>query len=269
MPQYNLKITSYGSKEKSTVHSHPIQTGINTSAETRANYSTFDAEQKAISDEKRLNRYKRILSELREIAMMNTDLDSSVTLTFAENMTDYDMALKEFQLFIKRLRYYLYKDDLKYICTWEYQESRSRKYDIKGKVYHFHFLTNTGFIAHNDLEKLWRNGFVWIDRIGTENKRLNAINYNIKYVTKEIIRQIGQGCRGKRFVFTSNNLNRPTVTTVYDPCITIEDVIYENMENMIVDGNYKQKDENGNILNSVDYAIYKKNEKGAISILVD
>lgn len=259
MDSYNIKIVDYGHKEKTTVFTVPVTTGINSSAEKRQNYLKFSEEKKKESDRRRINYYRKKLAEIRDIAVMNEDLNSMITLTFKENITSYKEAVKEFHLAIKRLRYFLKKEDLKYICTWEYQEKRSEKLGITdGGVFHFHFLTNTGFIDHSELEKLWGNGYVWIEEIGTAEKRMKAIGYAVKYSIKEIMKQVEKGMRGMRYIFTSNNLVRPVIKTSLDRSVTIDDVIFQNLENMITDGNYTHTLSDGTIANRMDYAIYKK-----------
>ncbi len=255
---YNVKKVDYGETEKTFVYGLPIQTGTNTSAKVRKKYEDFSEEKKIKSDERRIRYYKRKISDVIDIAKMNSDFDSAITLTFRNNVTDYNEAIKEWELFVKRLRYH-YKNDLKYICTWECQKKRSQKLGLgHAGVIHFHALINTGFIKHSDLEKLWGNGYVWIDKIGTQRKRINAITYFTKYTVKEIVEQVKHGdTRRKRFVFTSNNLRKPIVSTSMKNT-TIIDETYNHLENIICDGSYSVKDEQGRVINHVDYIEYMK-----------
>ena len=61
------------------------------------------------SDERRIRYYNNLVKDTIELALMNTDLTTAITLTFAENITNYDMAIAKFQLFIKRLRHHIDK----------------------------------------------------------------------------------------------------------------------------------------------------------------
>lgn len=255
---YNVKKVDYGDTEKKFVYQIPVRTGVNTSAKVRKNYKEFSDKKKEKSDERRIKYYKKKVHDVIDLAKMNKDLDTAITLTFRENITDYEVAVKDWELFLKRLRYYC-KNDLKYICTWELQKKRSKKLGLgKGGVIHFHALVNTGFIEHSKLEKIWGKGYVWINKIGTDKKRVRAITYFTKYTVKEIVEQVKNGnARGKRFVFTSNNLNKPTIATTMEETTIMEET-YIHLENMICDGSYPIKDEQGRVINYVDYIEYKK-----------
>ena len=166
MDSYKTKIVNYGYKEKVIIYDNPITIGesINTDIE-RQKYQDMDSEKQKLSDQRRIRYYKKAVKELIEIAMMNDDLNVVITLTFAQNVTSYSIALAKWQSFLKRLRH-LYNKPLKYICVWEYQKQRSENLGItNGGIFHFHCLMNIGFIEHQKLEKLWGNGFVWIDSL--------------------------------------------------------------------------------------------------------
>lgn len=263
MGTYRTKITDYGYKEKVSVYFSSILYGDNgqdeESSKHRQSYKNMTESEKQKSDERRIRYYKRKTIELTEIAMMNTDLNVVITLTFKRSVTSYDEAINEWQLFLKRLRH-SFDFPLKYICVWEYQRERSKKENIeKGGVFHFHTLMNLGFIEHEKLVKIWGNGFVWIDKIPNTDKRENTIRYITKYCTKEVIYRIqhGEDIRGQRFFFTSNNLKKPVETRI-EESVNIEDIIFANMENIIRDGAYEIKNESNRTLNHVEYVEYKK-----------
>lgn len=254
---YGTKIIDYGYKERVSVYRKPIATEkdcYTPPPKERQKYGNMSEEKQKKSDERRLRYYKRKKSELIDIALMNPDLDMAFTLTFSDSVTSYDYALAEWQLFLKRLRHALEKP-LKYICVWEYQKERSKKEGITdGGIFHFHCLMNTGFIEHSRLERLWSKGFVWIDYLGNEKKRFHTVLYTMKYITKEIAGNPAD--RGKRYIFTSNNLEKPTVTSYEEP-VDLEDVIFEHLEDMLTDGGYDIKDSRGRRINHVDYVEYK------------
>lgn len=118
---------------------------------------------------------------------------------------------------------------------------------------------NIGYIEQKKLENIWKNGFVWINKLSSDNNRLNAILYTTKYCIKEIMHRIknNEDVRGQRFFFTSNNLKKPQITTL-EKSINLDDIIFEQMENMICDGEYYIINENGDTTNKINYIEYKK-----------
>lgn len=270
MSRYKTKITDYGYKEKISAYNHPIQYMDEAEKKEknefpkepipRRKYEDMSDFMKAKSDDRRLRYYRKKSAEWLEIALMNPDLITFVTLTFKDPVTSYDMALVKWQQFLKRLRH-LYKDkELKYICTWEYQRGRSKKEGIeKGGIFHFHALMNIGFIEHSVLEKVWGNGFIWLKQISDSKEIKNTMCYIMKYCTKEISFRIKQNedVRGQRLFFTSNNLKKPT-SKLIEERMSMEDVIFNNLENMIRDGSYDIKNSQDLIINHVEYVEYKK-----------
>ncbi len=255
MGVYNTKITNYGSKEKVSFYKNPVAYGedCTTSTTDRQKYIDMCKLKQQKSDDRRIRYYNKKVAELKEIALMNTDLTMAVTLTFKDSIISYDSALAKWQLFLKRLRHTHL--DLKYICVWEYQKQRSKKEGIEnGGVFHFHCLMNIGYVKHNVFEKLWRYGYVWIDYLGNEAQRMQAVKYTMKYITKEVMENASQ--RGKRYIFTSNNLLKPKVMRVFDN-LQKEQIIFEHMEDMIKDGEYDLHNSEGKVINHVDYVEYK------------
>lgn len=113
--------------------------------------------------------------KLVRLADVNFEAGSCVfvTLTFRENVQDYDTAVKAFKGFTKKLRRKL--DDVQYIATLEIQQRGA---------YHFHILLNapdTQFALDN-IMPLWQNGIVDIQPV-TEVKKV------ILYITKDLIVQ--------------------------------------------------------------------------------
>lgn len=120
-----------------------------------------------------------------------------VTLTFRENVQDYDTAVKAFKGFTKKLRRKL--DDVQYIATLEIQQRGA---------YHFHILVNapdTQFALDNVMT-LWQNGIVDIQPV-TDVKK------SILYITKDLIGQSrNHPLFNRRCYFVSQGLT---------PCIEI------------------------------------------------
>lgn len=263
MGVYRTKVTDYGYKRKVAVYSRSIKYGDDLEGNTpekhfRQSYEDMNVFKKQKSDERRIRYYQHKVIELIETAMMNDDLDRALTLTFRESITSYDYALAEWQLFLKRLRH-ICNQPLKYICVWEYQRARGRKEGLEiGGVFHFHALMNMGFMEHSLLERTWKQGYLWIEKITGNRSRENAIRYITKYCTKEIVYRVqhGEDRRGQRFFFTSNNLLKP-VSYVIPERTNLENVIIENLERMIKDGTYDLKDETGHVMNHVEYVEYR------------
>lgn len=260
MPFYNTKITDYGYKEKVQKYSHEIKVDTVSTVESlsRRKYADMSDLMKEKSNQRRIRYYKNKVHDVTEMALMNTDLDSMITLTFRNPVTNYDTAINEWALFIKRLQYYYAKQgiSLKYIATWEFQKKR-------GNVFHFHCLANTGYISHEKLEMLWGNGYVFISKVGNSiQDRRKAIGYTLKYCVKEVIEQIEKNpdSRKKRFIFTSNNLSKPSVIKTMST-ETIEDVIFQHMENIISDGQYSITDGTGCKVGVIDYVEFSKATK--------
>lgn len=262
MAGYSTKITDYGYKEKTAVYQSPITYGNANPvpAHGRQKYEDMPEHKQRHSDEKRVSYYKKKTAELIEIALMNPDLDRFLTLTFRESVTSYDMALAEWQLFLKRLRHLYPGKNLKYICVWEYQKKRGEKEHIeKGGVFHFHALMNLGYIQQKTLEKIWNQGFIYIERLENDRNREKAIRYTMKYCVKELTGQIenGESTRGRRLFFTSNNLSKPVVN-VSEKKPDIEEIIFKHLENMLSDGSYDITNELDEVINHAQYAIYRK-----------
>ncbi len=83
-----------------------------------------------------------------------------VTLTFAEDIQDVEIANKEFRKFIKRLNYLVYQSKiqkLKYSCVIEFQKS--------GRIHYHIIFYNLPYIKSKDLSDCWGNGFIKINKI--------------------------------------------------------------------------------------------------------
>lgn len=120
-----------------------------------------------------------------------------VTLTFRENVKDYDIAVKTFKGFTKKLRRKL--EDVQYIATLEIQQRGA---------YHFHLLLNAPDVqfALDNIAPLWQNGIVDIQDVA-EVKKI------ILYMTKDLMVQNRKHpLFNRRCYFLSQGLT---------PCITI------------------------------------------------
>lgn len=124
-----------------------------------------------------LYRTKRILRRI----ILNQDLSrtSFLTLTFKENLTDLKKAKYEFEKFLKRLNYHLYKTKksmIKYIAVPEQQQRGA---------WHFHILLfDVPYIPNDDIARIWQNGFIKINQVKFQNI-LEVYKYITKYLTKQ------------------------------------------------------------------------------------
>lgn len=112
--------------------------------------------------------------KLVHLADVNFEAGSSifVTLTFKENLTDYDKAIRAFKGFTKQLRRKV--EDLRYIATLEIQNRGA---------FHFHLLVNMGMQMGLDiLLPCWHNGLVDIHPV-------SEVKGSMLYMTKDFTMQ--------------------------------------------------------------------------------
>lgn len=248
MEEYRTKLIDYEHKTKVVVYDRPVKTGTK-NEKNRTKYENMGEIQKKEADKRRIKYYKKVSNELIELAMMN-DFSVMVTLTFAENLTDYDRARTYFENFLHRFRKHLSRNGepaLKFICVWERQK--------RGAI-HFHALFNCR-IEHKTLERLWGHGFVFVSRISSSEGKLSAIKYIVKYMTKSVEEQLKNGMKSRqRLFFASNNLEKPEVKKL-EEALNLDDLIFDNMENMISTGEYDLADFKGLKINHAEFLEYK------------
>jgi len=167
--------------------------------------------------------YEQMRWEISRIIDCNFDDNTKfMTLTFKDNIQDVKYTNVEFKKFIKRLNYYLYnekKQNLKYLAVWEKQK--------RGAIHYHIIFFGFPFINLDDLNKIWGNGFVKINKIDVDSKD-NRGRYVSKYFTKDID---DKDYKQKAF-FKSQNLKKPIVTRKnvekwYD--ITNKNVVYTKL----------------------------------------
>lgn len=163
----------------------------------RASKNTTEQD-KALNREKNLNRAR---AEVRRKANANPQLNKFFTLTFKDNVTDLKFANNEFHNFNRRMNYYCKKhgyDKFEYIAVPEFQK--------RGAV-HYHLLCNLPYTKASELEKVWGNGFIKINKIDNVD---NVGAYITKYMTKDYD---DERLVGNRCYFTSQGLKEPTIIT--------------------------------------------------------
>lgn len=162
----------------------------------KQNFRLIRPEENKISEEElkpRMSSYIRTKNNIKRLAWCNTnDFCSLLTLTFEENVQNFDKANYELKNFLKKIRR-IYPD-IKYLGVCEFQK--------RGAI-HYHLLTNI-FHNANNLAQIWRNGFIKINKL---RNRDNLGNYISKYLSKEGF--LDSRFFNKRKVFYSRNLKKP------------------------------------------------------------
>lgn len=250
MDEYNTKLVHWAHKYEIKVYKHLVHSPQNSSAsKPRTKYSDMDPVQQQKSDERRRKYYSKQLNYYVDLAIQN-NLDVFITLTFAEDVTDYAKAQHEWELFLKRMKYAL-KTDLKYIATHELQ---------KRGVYHFHALFNLGFLPKQELDALWGNGYTCKIEIPSRDQEY-ATRYLLKYIMKDIEVECTKGIRtSKRKIYRSRTLSKPTIQTILSSK-TADDYIFENMEDVSETASYPIHNHLGTKINEVDSITIKRKEK--------
>ena len=94
-----------------------------------------------------------------------------ITLTSA-SVVDGEVFQVALDRFVHRLKRYLNKKDLKYVCLRELQ---------RRGVFHYHLvLLDVLFIPFADLDKMWSLGYVWL----SSRSGKDAVGYLLKYLYK-------------------------------------------------------------------------------------
>ena len=133
--------------------------------------------------------------KLLRLADVNLEAGACVflTMTFRENVKDYDAVVKGFKAFTKRLHRKL--EDVRYIATLEIQ---------KRGAFHFHVLLNAPDVQFglDNIMLLWQNGIVDIQAVDDVKKVLI-------YITKDLIHQNrSHPLFNRRCYFLSQNLTQ-------------------------------------------------------------
>ncbi len=177
---------------------------------------------KAVHRKKRKNKPQEEQTEMRSGALRRTrmtimrlvnsnpDFITFLTLTFDENkfenkqdITEFEKCNYLFMTFMQRLKYNF--PGIKYLAVPEFQGDYYFRTNIKkefGGAIHYHLLLNQK-IEVKKIEKIWRHGFVKINKIKSIN---NVGLYVSKYLSKE---SFNRKYFGKKKFFYSRNLNKP------------------------------------------------------------
>lgn len=144
--------------------------------------------------------------KLLRLADVNFEAGACVflTLTFRENIDDYDTAIKAFKGFTKRVRRKL--EEVRYIATLEIQQRGA---------YHFHLLVNVPDYQFglDNLAPLWQNGIVSIEPVS------NVKNVML-YTTKDLLKQDRSHLLfNRRCYFVSQGLTKCIEVTTWNSTV--------------------------------------------------
>jgi len=245
---YQIKIYNLGDIYEIYKYELPVYAGYHKFK--RYNKSNSTDENKKLDNRKKV--VTRIRNRVRRLALANFDEHSRFfSATFAENIQDMNKANNEFKKFIQRLKYNY--GDFRYLVVVEFQK--------RGAI-HYHMLSDFGYIEQCDLEKIWSNGFVWINDLLKSNKGKPVDNvgaYIVKYMNKNII---DKRLMGKKAYFTSKNLKRPEI--IYEDITLIEcfDKYNFDIDNLVYNNSFQSK-VNGLVL------YFELNKKRDVSKIIE
>ncbi len=127
-------------------------------------------------DKKEKDSLNNTFNKLRQLIRHNfTEYSKNqlfITLTYAENMTDERRLMKDFEKFIKRLKYKYKEHKLEYIVVAEPQQR---------KAWHLHLMLKSVnqdnlYIDNKELSKIWNLGY-------TDTQRLKSSDVGTYYVS--------------------------------------------------------------------------------------
>ena len=208
LKQFNKKLIVSGNILEIYEYEKPVAKGFEKKRAGRANSLFTSSEIKA---ENRKKTAQRARTTVRRYANANPQLNKFFTLTFAENQQNLDFAHYELDKFIKRLKTRF--KGFQFINVVEFQK--------RGAI-HFHLLCNLPYVPVNELENIWKQGFVRINRIDNVD---NVGAYITKYMTKD---NVDERLVERKCYSMSKNLCSPDEYTKMDDI----DEILDNLENV-------------------------------------
>ncbi|WP_049946783.1 rolling circle replication-associated protein [Bacillus cereus] len=215
--QYETPIVTKASEERSKNNLEFLNEDS-----TRKSFEEMSASEQAESLKRKQKHYEAMRWEIARLVDCNFDNKTKfVTLTFSENVESIDYANDEFRKFIQRLNYRLYctkKASLKYLATWEKQK--------RGSIHYHVIFFNLPFIKNSELKKIWKHGFVKINKIDVDSKD-NRGRYVSKYFSKDL--EIKE--HKKKAFFKSQNLKTPLVekfSSTKEIDLTDKNIVYTN-----------------------------------------
>lgn len=228
MEEYNLKITKWNNRVVLKKYEVPIRTGKKKPVKVpRKKFAEMNEQEQQESLERKRKYQQSRIKYLRQIAGEN-NFNLFITLTHADDVQDPIESRRFFRLWIKRLRYKYPDIDIKHMAVPEKTK--------KGRTHWHVLLAGIDFLPHEELQELWGHGYVFIKQI----KNSGAIDYVFKYLSKEL-----ENAREPwQKIYCSRNLQKPEVTKTMT-ADKVEDIIFDNLEQVIDDGQYIVTQETG------------------------
>lgn len=203
---YDVKVVNCGNIVEIYKYKQAINTGYKVKKEKQVREKTESVINENLN--RSIKRSKRKIFEL-----VNTNFvqgkSSFLTITFKENITDYELAMYYWKLFKQKVEYKL-ELKLKYCGVVEFQE--------RGAI-HFHIcLFNVPFIEQQTLYNIWNSvvsGGVNIKGIkGNECDNVGA--YMTYYMNKDLKNGFGkEEYKCKKRYFYSKNLLKPSISYLF------------------------------------------------------
>lgn len=135
----------------------------------------------------------RARNTIRRLALSNFSNKSKfITLTFGDHITDIKQANKYFTAFVKKMK--KKQKEFKYLAVIEFTKA--------GRI-HYHMLCNMDYMKAKDIETMWGQGFIKINRI-THVDNIGA--YVVKYMTKD---DADERLIGKKMYQRSRGMDEP------------------------------------------------------------
>lgn len=188
----HLKVIKSGKYYEVYEYEIPIRYNFSNNSNKKNNKS------KNTKKENRARAIHRAKGKVKRLILTNFDNQRSkfITLTFSDNnnfdIKDIKACNKEFKKFIQRLR--RKSGNFKYLSVIEIQK--------RGAI-HYHMIADLDYIDSGELEAIWRNGFIKINKI----KQIKNIG---SYLTKYMVKDIDDPrLRGEKSYFCSQKLNQP------------------------------------------------------------
>lgn len=250
---YDRKVICCGNVLELYEYKEPIKSGYKNKIDKKKREQTID-----VKLENFHRSIKRTKTKIRHLVNTNyvPGKSSFLTVTFKDNITDYDVAFsfwKRFKQMVERK----YDKKLSYCGVVEFQE--------RGSI-HFHIcLFNVGFMAHSELYTMWNkvtNGGVHIQAIEDEAKGCDNVGaYITKYLSKDNIDFFDNQYKGKKRYFKSRDLKEPEVVNL-DSSYLEQKEYYDNFvedlkENIVFEYTSKEFEIKRKIHN-VEYAEFEE-----------
>lgn len=155
-------------------------------------------------------------------------LPKFLTLTFKDNISDVELANKEFTNFNKRLSYYLFKVNknvLKYLCVPEFQK--------RGAIHYHVIYFNLPYTDFYQLKKVWGKGSIYIE--GVKDNIDDYAKYVAKYINKtnskseenyQVYKE--KNLLNQKRYFCSRGLNRPDVYK-----LQVNETLYKSLKKLL------------------------------------